>query len=483
MKQRKSVFILRLMVFLVVLFSIAQTAFADKISDWKKLAEMNDTFAPFRSAPSATHDAEFVFAWEKWRDEFTPFAKNFIDRYGAKREELLQSFKDMDLPEGVYVTPANLEDLLSLDTGAHQKIIAGWLKADGDEVFKRWEAMKDPSKEKLELKADYARRALDKYLLAEKLDSGVSGDAKDKAEKALEESEAVLKKAMADLKWPGHNANFEGPGSPDYLASEALKLLRTMKADGKQWSKPEYDDEHIPVAACVIGSKWEISKKEPITERPTQYSLKFFVAFKGTKSSDIAYGYNMFFYTRESEASRAEMSPPFYYCNSEQYAKHKMLMKNVPTGGGGSSTSSGLFGVVYRLLLSLLLIGGGIVAWNAFLREKLPQLSPLYDALAGMKTPLGYALLAVGILDLLRTAVLSLSPLADILPQLTAIALGLTMVSFKGLEEKTGNEKVKSALSKVQALSTALEPRQVLLGKIALALGLIHLIIGGVILF
>ena len=37
-----------------------------------------------------------------------------------------------------------------------------------------------------------------------------------KAEKALKESEAVLKKAMADLKWPGHNPNFEGPGNPRY---------------------------------------------------------------------------------------------------------------------------------------------------------------------------------------------------------------------------------------------------------------------------
>ena len=254
-----------------------------------------------------------------------------------------------------------------------------------------------------------------------------------------------------------------------------------MKADGKQWSKPEYDDEHIPVAACVIGSKWEVYKKEPITQIPRQYSLKFFVAFEGTKSPDIAYGYNMYFYTQET--SKAEMSPPFYYCNSEQYAKHKMLMKNVPSGGGGSSTSSGFFGVVYRLLLSLLLIGGGIAAWNEFLREKLPQLSPLYNALTGRETVLGYALLIVGILDLLRTAVLSLSPLANILPQLAALALGLTMVSVKGLEKSLGNEKVKSALSKVQGVANVLEPHQVLLGKIALALGLIHLIIGGTTLF
>jgi hypothetical protein len=481
MKQRKPFPILCPFIVLVLFFSVAQTASADKTSDWKKLVELNDAYGPFLSAPSATHDAEFVSAWEKWRDEFTPFVQVFIKQYGSSRDELLKSFEGVDPPEGIYLQPANLEDLLSVDTAAQQKTIAGWLKKDGDEVYKRWENLKNPSKEKLELKADWARRALDKYIMAEKLDSGIAADAKKKAEKALEESEAVLKKSLADLKWPGNNPDFEGPGDPDALSAEALKLLRKMKAEGKQWSKPEYDDEHIPVAACLIGSNWEVYKKEPITQVPRQYSLKFFVAFKGTKSPDIAYGYNMYFYTQET--SGVEKSAPFYYCNSEQYAKYKMLMKNVPSGGTGSSASSGFFGVIYRLLLSLLLIGGGIAAWNVFLREKLPQLSALYDALAGMKTALGYALLIVGILDLLRTAILSLSPLANILPQLAALALGLTMVSVKGLEEKVGHEKAKDALTKVRGFAAILEPRQVLLGQIALALGLIHLIIGGAVLF
>ena len=479
MEQRKLFFVLSLFIFLFSLFSTIPAAAADKKSDWKKLAELNDAFAPFHSASSATHDAQFVAAWEKWRDEFDPFAETFIRQYGAKREELLKSFEGMDLPEGVYVTPANLEELLSLDTGARQKMIAGWLKNDGDDAYKRWEAMENPSREKLELKADYAGRALEKYLLAEKLDSGIAAGGRKKAERALKESEAVLKKAMAELKWPGRNPDFQGPGNPDFLASEALKLLRKMKADGRKWSKPEYDDEHIPAAACVIGSHWEVSKEEPITKRPLQYSLKFFVAFKGTKSSDIAYGYNMYFYTQET--SKAEMSPPFYYCNSEQYAKYKMLMKNVPAGGG--SAPSGFFGVVYRLLLSLLLIGGGIVAWNQFLRERVPRLSPLYDALTENKAILGYALMLVGILDLLRTAILSLSPLADILPQLAALALGLTMVSVESLEEKIGNEKAKGVLSRVRVLAAVLEPRRETIGRIALALGLIHLVVGGAVLF
>jgi hypothetical protein len=343
--------------------------------------------------------------------------------------------------------------------------------------------MKNPPKEKLELKVDYAKRALAKYSQARELDPGVGSNAVAKAENALKESEAALKKAMTELRWPGHNPDFKGPGDPDDLAAEALNLLRKMKAEGKQWSKPEYDDEHIPIAACVAGSKWNVWKKEPITQKPTQFSLKFFIAFKGAKDPDIAYGYYMFFYT--DERSGVEMAPPFYYCNSQQYAKFKMLMDNVPSGNGGgpSSASSGIFSVIFRILLSLFLICGGIVAWNEFLRSKVPQFSSLYDILVQKKEIVGLALIIVGILALVKTVILSFAPLADILPQLTALTLGLTLISVRTIGEKVGNEKVRSTLSKLGPVGNALAPHQALLGQIALALGLIHLILGGVILF
>ncbi|MDY7035609.1 MAG: hypothetical protein SV375_05520, partial [Thermodesulfobacteriota bacterium] len=346
MKKRNSFSAICFLVFLAFFLINAHTAYADKNSDWKKLVEFNNSFAPFRSAPSATHDAKFVSGWKKWRDEFFPFAEKFIKNYGSTREELRKSFEGLDNPEGVYVTPANLVDLLTLDREAHQKTIAVWLKNDGDEVFRHWEAMKDPSKEKLELKADYAQRALAKYAASEDLSSGIAGDAEAKAEKALKESEAALKKAMKGLKWPGHNPDFQGPGDSDELAAEALKLLLKMKEEGKQWTKPEYDDEHIPIAACVVGKNWVVHKKEPLTQKPTQYSLKIFVAFKGTQSPDIAYGYYMFFYT--DEKSGVKMEAPFYYCNSQQYAKFKMLMENVPAGGASGSPSKGFLGIIFR---------------------------------------------------------------------------------------------------------------------------------------
>lgn len=127
-----------------------------------------------------------------------------------------------------------------------------------------------------------------------------------------------------ELKWPGHNADFAGPGSPDELAQAALEFLRK----NPNWSKPEYDDEHIPVAACVTAKGWEVSKTAPLTKQTTQYSLDIFVAFKGKKNPKIAYCCNMVFYT--AEEAGVNMGLPFRYANSRQYAKYRMLMSHVP---------------------------------------------------------------------------------------------------------------------------------------------------------
>lgn len=465
---------------LLMFFSISAPASADIVADWKKLAEFHESFTPYLSEASATHDDQFVTGWLQWRESFAPFVQKFRSTYGSTREELTKSFEGVEAPEGIYVYPYNLVELIILDVDAHQKRIASWLQKQGDSEYARWEAFKDPPQDKLELKADYAQRALTKYRHAQRLDPGLDGEPLAKVERAFKESSEAFKKNMQGLKWPGHNPNFSGPGNPDALATAALKLLRDMRDQGKQWSKPEYDDEHIPVAAAVTGNRWEVYKEAPLTRQPTQYSLQFLVAFKGTKDPSIAYVYTMHFYT--DERAGVTMEPPFYYCNSAQYAKYKMLLENVPVGKAGV-TGTGPMAVIFRLVLSLLLICGGIAAWNQFLRLQLPQLAGVWDALAGQKQVLGYALLGFGTLALLRTALFQLSPLADILPQLSALALGLAMVSIKDLQEKTSNAKMKSIVTKLEPAGSALAPHLELLGKIALALGLIHLIIGKSVLF
>ena len=53
-----------------------------------------------------------------------------------------------------------------------------------------------------------------------------------KARNAVEESKKVWKQSLADLKWPGHNAEFEGPGKPDALAKDIIPLAF---ADKQGW--------------------------------------------------------------------------------------------------------------------------------------------------------------------------------------------------------------------------------------------------------
>ena len=86
------------------------------------------------------------------------------------------------------------------------------------------------------------------------------------------------------------------------------------------------------MAVCVTADTWGVEKTAPLTQEPTQFRLKVLVAFRGNADPEIAYCYPMYFYTKEELG--VEKAPPFYYCNSEQYASFRMPMAKVGKGGG-----------------------------------------------------------------------------------------------------------------------------------------------------
>ncbi|PIE70918.1 MAG: hypothetical protein CSA22_05840 [Deltaproteobacteria bacterium] len=470
-------------IFLIIL-CFSTPALAGKTEDWKTLADFQDTYGPFQSRYSAKRlDKAYVEKWNQWKKTFQPFAQQFKKDYGADINALRQAFNDVKLPEGVSNYPHHMIDLLNLDVDSRQKEIAGWFKSKGDEAFARWKNFTNVPKEKLELKADYADRARNDYQLAESLAAGSATAELDQAKKAYKKSLKEWESVLKELAWPGNNPDFEGPGDPDDLAEAALKLLNTMQKEGRAWSKPEYDDVHIPVAACVVGSGWEVYKKTPIKKIPTQYTLKMFVLFKGKKSDNIGYGYYMQFYTREEAG--VKKAPPFLYCNSRSYEKQKMLLSAAPSGGSGSSGFMGVIGFFFRLILSAALITGGLAAAGSFYATKIPALSPVVDAFRSKTTVLGPVLFITGAFFLLLSF-LTLSPLSNLLPQVAAIALGLVLFASAGVPE-AGNEKldapIRQVTGKLAPVTKALAPFETLIGQAALALGLIHLLIGGVPLF
>jgi hypothetical protein len=466
---------------LVLVFTTA--SMAGKADDWKRLSDFHDGYIPFQSQYSAKSiDADYVSAWQAWRKAFEPFSQTFKTQYGASVVQLQKSFENEALPDGVRVYPHQLIDLLTMDLAGHQQTVAGWVKHKGDEALTRWKKFTNVSREKAELKADFADRARRFYTLANELSADIAKDNLAQAEKAYQQSFDEWKDVLDTIEWPGNNPQFAGPGDPDTLAAEALKLLESMREEGRQWSKPEYDDDHIPVAACVVGSDWEVHKKVPITNVPTQYTVKMFVVFKGTQNDDIGYAYYMQFYTREEAG--VKKAPPFLYCNSRSYEKHKMLLSKVPSGSSGSA-STGVAAMLLRLILAGTLIAGGLGVSGQVLVGKLAFLAPLVETLSRKKALLGLLLTGIG-LALLVLSILTLSPLSNMLPQLCAIALGLAIMDTANLPT-AGNPKVDASVrmvvGRLAPLCRALAPFAAILGQAALAVGLIHLLIGGVPLF
>jgi len=502
-------------------FAISAFASVDKTQakkDWEDLAKLITQYQrDFMSQSYLKEKGEaFVDEWELWKKTFESLMSDFVNRYGKTADEVEKAFEDIQRPLEVNQDIRQLINAAKdIDIAQEEKKFASWAVEFGREGYNRWKNF-TPDPTKVELKMDYAERALRNFRLAKKLDpQGDYDDYIKESEKAADETRPEFEKTLKELKWPGNNPDYAGPGNPNDLAKAALDFLRKHP----DWSKPEYDDEHIPIAACVTGKDWEVSKKVPLTGQPTQYSLNFLVAFAGKKDPKIAYCYHMVFYTRE-EAGVAK-KPPFHYANSRQYAKYKMLMSNVPKGGGAADVpSAGSFGFLLRLVLALSLILGGLIAAAPVVTGKVPQLSGVCDALSPLRGKIGIVALVIGLLCFLRALLFYFAPLTDLLPQAAAVILGLllgkeillrkaaqpapapgtdsaseTEASAETTEASAGaldKAKVQAAkvTSKAQELLVEnqeklekLEGRLVQIGLISMGLGLIHLLFGGIWLF
>lgn len=270
--------------------------------------------------------SEGLAAWRTWKAEVVPFMERFRKTYGSNYTDVAKSFEGVQQP--LDAQSDNVADtfnqLAALDPGEQEKRYLEALMEYGRDAYNRWKQMTDPPLEKMELKMSYTERALSGFSLAKELDpSGSYDDFIAQAKAAYDETAPKWREALNDLKWPGHNPAFAGPGTPQALAAAALEFLRKTE----RWSKPEYDDKHIPYAACVTGAGWEVSKTNAL-QQPTQYSIDITVAFEGTKDPAVVYTYSMVFYTREELG--VEKGLPFMYCNSKLYQKYRMLKNKIP---------------------------------------------------------------------------------------------------------------------------------------------------------
>ena len=193
-------------------------------------------------------------------------------------------------------------------------------------------------------------------------------------------------------------------------------------------------------------------------------------------------------------------------------------------GGGGSSAQGdgtsvhvGVTGILLRLILGLTLLFAGFIAAapmineKAIIREKAKWLPVIGDRLTPYRMQIGVTVLIVGIVCFLKTLFINFAPLADLFPQLTAVLIGVVMskelllretapAQGAGVDTESASQgsanlarQVRDQLNKATGLSkgilvsqqdriTWLEKNLISLGLLGLAVGLIHILLGGMLL-
>jgi len=472
------------------------------LKDWREAESLYKEWetelrseAAFNKSPD-----QFVEKWLAFKKRFDPFWENFTARYGLNNNEVLTAFQDIEKPLDVEQDFTTVYFSLQ-SVPEHSKQLLSWSLRTAQEKYREWQRGKTnpPHPHKIELWLNQAETALQCFKIAEKLNpQGDYGENITIAEEAVKEARVAFEKNLdaEEMKWPGNNPDWVGEGSPDDLCEAALDFLKKNPAvRGDAY----LDDPVEPLAVSLASSDWSVYKKAPLTHQPTQYSLDFYVAFAGKKEPRLAYRYLFTFYTKEEAGVKKE--PPFYYANPHLYNHYKILKSNVTRqqAASSSSTTSGFSGLVLRLFLSFSLIVGGLLAAATFFREKIPVMSGFYARLDTQRGVVGIFMMIVGGLCFLRAFIFYFAPLTDILPILMAVVLGL-ILSFETLvgqqpkttpstpagpetETATTDQKTtcksREFLVANKELFRKLEQNQLLLGFVAIALGLVHLVSGG----
>ena len=418
--------------------------------------------------------------WLEWKRDFGELMAVFSDRYGATPAKVGEAFADVAAPLDVEKAPADLfADARAIDVAAHEEVLANWALDLAREAYREWDGMHQPEPAEMETKLRRAEEALAFFELAQQLNpQGDYGDYVEEAEEARAATEVRFREALGDLTWPGHHPEFAGPGDPDALAAAALAYLDT----GAYWPAPEYDDTHTPVAACVFGTEWEAQESPGSGGEPGRYSLDILVAFAGEGDPEVVYCYPMVFYTAEGPG--AEPRPPFMYACSMPGA-FRLLAARVPARDEGRrKPTSGLAGWLFRAgLAAAMALGSVLAASGRSFESRLTWAARIRRVLLPGRAFVGLVLAAAGAACFLRATFSYWAPLADCLPQVLCVLLGLAMARplFPGGGPSPAREKAAEPTRTSFLIRTlnVLEHGETGLGWMCLAFGLAHFVCGG----
>lgn len=232
----------------------------------------------------------------------------------------------------------------------------------------------------------------------------------------------TLEKEIDDRVWAGHSPTFQGPGNVEALAAEALAYLKNT---GWETNPPK------ELLAVRIVGPWANGDKNLLGEY-INYQLPIEAVFRmkgpAEEAKDLARVFEFSLYTQDKV-----YSPPF--SKSAILGNWYMRASKVAAGAGGAGGAAGagpsggwgLFAIVFWLGLALVNLAAGFLAAEPLLTAKASPLAPVTKALAPLKVTVGLAAMAIGGLAFLRALVLYFAPLADLLPQAAAILAGLLL--------------------------------------------------------
>jgi hypothetical protein len=135
---------------------------------------------------------------------------------------------------------------------------------------------------------------------------------------------------------------------------------------------------------------------------------------------------------------------------------------------GTAATGAGSMHILFRTLLAVVLILSGLLLAGG----KIPQAAKVVEKLQPVAGAIGLAAIGISIVDLLLDISILRPIVGDGLAQIVALASG-TLLARTSVENIIKSEKIGAMLN-------TLRGNQSSLGYAALALGVIHLLLGGV---
>ncbi|NBB94036.1 MAG: hypothetical protein GVY32_12805 [Gammaproteobacteria bacterium] len=235
-----------------------------------------------------------------------PLAKALTERYGWERGRITEAMDaagvSVDKPN--YMVEANARDL-------HE-----FLQQLDDTRSASTQTLVDGVRARLDDLDDFAANiqqqrlgeALELIGIAQEIDPNHPdlGPLRVAVETASSEKRAEQMARIDAAEWPGHVAEFDGPGSIESLAASVRDYLAADRDWGQREDKPQ------DILNVAIRGPWQVAKRD-ILGQPIQWRLPVLVAVtdEEMRPDGIARAYELSMVAMEGAANDAPKSPPW----------------------------------------------------------------------------------------------------------------------------------------------------------------------------